>query len=476
MKNRLLQTLLLFALFLPALAHAAENPSREQPNIVLISIDTLRADHVGAYGYYRNTTPNIDALAARGVLFENAISQAPWTLPSHVSIFTSLNPDEHGSTELNLSSPSNTSGISGNLTTIAEALQRQGYATAGFASFNFFNFKGFEKGFGDYRVFSSYEEDARGEEEKYGKFFEAVSAWLNRTSGKKFFLFLHYFAPHGPYSPPAEFRGFADPDYSGDFNDSYGLSADSGPDPAAPKKVSTKEDIAYAEALYDGEIGFTDAQVGLVLERLRALGLENTTLVVLLSDHGEAFGEHGQFYHKELYDENVRVPLVISGPAFPASGAKISAQARLIDVAPTILDAAGVSIPAQFKGRSLMGLVRGEGGAELSAYSETRHMAEIYSIRTGAFKAIRRVEHGGEKSEYYDLANDPKELKNLALQHAGLQSLQKAQAKPAEREISLAGLFAKEASDAGFLSVSLVLVVSALGAMRLRRRFAAKGG
>ncbi|MFA6049049.1 MAG: sulfatase [Candidatus Micrarchaeia archaeon] len=415
------------------------------PNIVLISMDTLRADHVGAYGYFRNTTPNIDLLAGRGALFENAIAQAPWTLPSHASIFTSLDPDVHGSNRV--IDPAKPVGISENLSTVAEELKKNGYATAGFASFNILGFTGFERGFGKYAVLQG---QKTGREWRGGVSERAIS-WLEQNNRTPFFLFLHYFTPHAPYAPPEEFREFADPQYSGKFAGKKEITpADMAllaKDAQNGEGGAAKQDTGYAIALYDGEIKHADSQAGSVLAWLEENGLLENTLIAVLSDHGEAFLEHGQTGHgNSAYDEEIKVPLVIAGPKVPV-GARVTAQARLIDVAPTLLDAAGIAIPKQFQGRSLLPAARGEKQTETAAYSETRLRHNVRAVRTGSSKTILNLPpagpqaaatSGGEYYEYYDLEADPGEKQNLSAQFPPQALAEAVSTKTAPRPATLA--------------------------------------
>ncbi len=395
----------------------------KDPNILLIVVDTLRADHVGAYGYFRNTTPNIDTLASRGVLFENAISQAPWSLPSHASLFTSLNPNEHGSASLNEANFSETIGIRQNLTTLAEVLKQNGYATAAFVDSPFVAFKGFEKGFNEFHVTQpgspdSEEVDLRGDAENVS--INAL-AWLEKNRGKKFFLFVQYLAPHQPYSPPEGFREFInEDDYSKEFR-SGGISAPKLMEmmkercEICPAKNRSNGGPDYIVAHYDGEVKFADFNIGTLANWIYSNEIGNETAFFVLSDHGEELFDRGKFEHTySLYDEVLRVPLVMSGPNVPKN-VRIKSQVRLIDVAPTVLEIAGVGIPRQFKGQSLLPLANGKTNKTGVAYSETQTPSKRYSLRTNELKIIKNsaTDENGEY-EYYDLASDPLEQINLA--------------------------------------------------------------
>ena len=338
-----------------------------QSNVLLISIDTLRADRLGCYGYSKRT-PSIDSFATKSVLFENAISQVPLTLPSHSSIFTGLYPDQHGVRN------NENFVLDKKYVTLAELFRQNGYATgAVIGSFSLDSSFQVDQGFQFYedKIGSGHDPEAnRHVERRAETVWKLGRQWLETQKGS-WFCFLHFFDPHFGYNPPSQYP-----------------------------------------QTYDGEIEYTDRVIGNILQFLKDNKLDSTTIVVLLSDHGEALGDHGEENHGVfLYDETLKVPLIISSPGLAPR--KIKEQVRLVDVAPTIADLASLVKKPSFSGISLMPHLKGT-GKELPAYSESYYTsmlmgwAPLHSIRWNQKKWI-----DAPKSEFYDLAKDPKESKNL---------------------------------------------------------------
>ncbi|HKX45255.1 MAG TPA: sulfatase, partial [Planctomycetota bacterium] len=291
--------------------------------IVVISLDTLRADHLGCYGYARPTSPNIDALAAEGVLFERAISQASSTLPAHRALFQSREASLAGGAE----------------PTLAELLGRAGFRTVAFTGGG-----NVSAAFGFGRGFERYVEDPRG----FAHAFDAVELWLREHAGERFFLFLHSYDVHAPYDPPPPFDSVFYPDYAGPLTgrETRALLRSLAPRgehaSSAPARRLDEEDERKLVALYDGGILYADQFVGRLVLLLRELGIDDETALVLLSDHGEEFWEHGSVLHSHsLYQELVHVPLIFSLPGGRAAGARVAETVRLIDVAPTLLELLG---------------------------------------------------------------------------------------------------------------------------------------
>ncbi|MBL8863317.1 MAG: sulfatase [Planctomycetes bacterium] len=366
-------------------------PQPQRPNVLLITIDTLRADHLGCYGYQRPTSPRIDAFAAGAVVFENAHSSSSWTLPSLASIHTSLYSTTHGCWKIY-------SRLEPEFTTTAEILRDAGYDTAMVACHIFLSAQyGLQQGFTHIddelvrppsdaaAAISSPGVTARGV-----RFLERQAA---SPDGAPWFLWLHYFDPHDTYLPHAG------------FSETFGTSAEID--------------------LYDGEIAFTDHHVGEVLARLAELGLAEDTIVVLTADHGEEFGEHGfQRHGYTLYEEAVRIPLVVRAPGAPAR--RVSDVVSNVDLLPTILDLAGLPPPAArdascahgFEGRSLAPLVRGTGPLlPAAALSEVRWHdgQDLRAWRDGAWKLVEDQSTGQQvdQSALFDLATDPRERTDL---------------------------------------------------------------
>jgi len=297
-----------------------------RPNILLITLDTTRADHIGAYGDRRARTPNLDRLAAGGVLFERAISAAPLTLPAHVSIFTGSYPFAHGVRN------NGNFTLSDRVPTLTGALRAAGYRTAAFVSaFVLDRRYGLAAGFERY--------DDRVELERRGsETAAAASAWLAETSHdpRPFFVWLHLYDPHDPYDPPPSFRE------------------------------------AFADRPYDGEIAYDDEAIGTLLERLQQLGVGQSTLVAVAGDHGESLGEHGEATHGLfVYESVVKIPMILSGAGRSRAGRRVRALVRSIDLAPTLLAAANVPALRGAQGRNLLPLVDGREAGPGEAYSET---------------------------------------------------------------------------------------------------------
>jgi len=290
-------------------------------NVLLISIDTCRPDYLSCYGYARKTTPNIDAVAAEGVLFTRAYSTNPMTLPAHSSMLTGTLPLAHG-VHMN-----NSDRLADSNLTITEALRERGFETGAFVSaFVLDSIFGLGQGFATYgdRFANPHKAglllyNERSAEETS----RDAMAWLEQHQEKPFFLFLHYFDPHQPYKAPPPFGR------------------------------------EYADVPYAGEVAYTDQQIGLVIEKMKELGLYDSTLVVITSDHGQGLGDHGEETHAYFaYDSTILIPLIFRVPG--GGAARVDDPVSIIDIAPTILDLAGVPRPDEMTGQSLAAGLRGQ--------------------------------------------------------------------------------------------------------------------
>ncbi|HSB17789.1 MAG TPA: sulfatase-like hydrolase/transferase [Bryobacteraceae bacterium] len=360
----------------PASGGEANAPLRKL-NVVVVTIDTLRADRLGCYGYSKIETPVLDGLAKRGALFENAVAETPLTPPSHASIFTGQNPNVHG--------VRNTGGfvLQSSSTTLAEILQQQGWDTAAFIGASVLKkLFGFNQGFAVYddeMPKPGKGQDAREYPERpAGAVVDRAIQWLNGQSGKPYFMWVHVFDPHMPYEPPAPFRQ------------------------------------QYAGRPYDGEVAYADHELGRLFEAVQKKDNAGNTLIVVLSDHGESLGEHGEYTHGIfLYDVTLRVPFILAGPGVPG-GMRVTRQARTIDVLPTILDLMGGKPPGGIQGTSLVPALAGKDVATQHAYAETLYpkmnmgWSELRAVRTLRWKFIR-----APKPELYDLSQDPHETANV---------------------------------------------------------------
>lgn len=354
-------------------AAAAGRPER----IVLVSIDTLRADRIGAWGAADAETPTLDALAARGARFAQAISPTPLTLPSHTSLLTARDPWAHGVHH------NGVYRLGPEHPTLAERLREAGFATAAFVSAYVLDRSyGLERGFDHYDDQLALRGPGRGAisvpERSADRTVAAVEEWLARAPDR-FFLFVHFYDPHAEYAPPPPW------------------------------------DHRFRGRLYDGEVAFADAQLGRLLAAIEARHPDRATLIAVTSDHGESLGEHGEPTHSYgLYDATQHVPLLLAGPGVPA-GLVVDAQVRLVDVAPTLLALAGAPPLAHVEGRSLAPLLSGAEEPERVAYLETlaprfdHGWSPLFALRSGGWKYVR-----APRPELYALASDPGETRNLA--------------------------------------------------------------
>jgi len=348
-----------------------------KPNVVLITIDTLRADHLGVYGYTSIQTPQIDQLARAGARFTRAYTPVPITLPSHSAIFTGSFPMATGMHDFSGNKLPATSA------TLASALKSSGYATAAFVGSAVLDSRfglnqGFETYF-DHFDFSRLLETNLDQMERRGdQVMDNALNWLKRSSRQPFFLWVHLYDPHYPYNPP---------------------------EPYASR---------YRTQPYDGEIAFDDAQVGRLVSALKDLRMFDNAVIILAGDHGEGLGEHGEKTHGFfVYNSTLHVPLVVKVPG--AGPRVIEDEVSLVDVMPTVLHALKMPVPASVQGRSLLGQVQGRPGAgQSNLYAETYlpllhfRWNQLRSLQSRGMKYIE-----APRPEIYDTRADPKEAKNL---------------------------------------------------------------
>jgi arylsulfatase A-like enzyme len=374
-------------------------------NVILIIIDTLRVDHLGCYGYERPLTPHIDELAADGIRFDHCIVQAPWTIPSIMSIMTSMYPSVNGIMD-------DKGRLDPIRQTLAEAFQAEGFRTAGIVSHTFVDSR---YGFGDgFEIF----EDERVIQEPADQITELAISILEEVKDERFFLFIHYFDPHFPYEPPAPFDT---------IQVTPGVDVESMSWKEMKRFAHIRNPVPQPElnriiGLYDGEIAFTDVMIGHLIDYLKTSGLYENTIIALTADHGEEFKDHGSMGHtRTLYDEVIRVPLLIRDPGSGARGIVIEEQVRSMDIAPTLLRGAGIEIPVDFQGVDLSNFWSDQRPvSSLTAFSETSRHAILRSIRTDDNKYIQNIRRsfyhtipGVENThELYDLREDAKELRD----------------------------------------------------------------
>jgi arylsulfatase A-like enzyme/tetratricopeptide (TPR) repeat protein len=351
-----------------------------RPDVLLVTIDTLRADRLGCYGHAGAATPHLDGLAARGARFETAVAHAPLTTPSHASILTGLTPPRHGVRD-------NGRALVGGVPTLAEAFRAAGYATGAFVSaFPLDRRFGLDRGFDRYDDRLPHGDDPRRASyvERPGPATTAAAlAWIDgQPAGRPWFVWVHYFEPHSPYDPPEPFRA----------------------------RLTGRP--------YDGEVAAVDAEVGALVERAQRRSPGRPPIVLVTGDHGESLGEHGEETHGVfVYDATLRVPLILAGPGVPVVVVSGGA-ARGVDVAPTLMDLAGLLPPATIDGRSLRPALAGGTVPDEPAYGESlfTHLnlgwAPLRAWRRGRFKLV-----DAPRPELYDLSADPREAHDVAAAH-----------------------------------------------------------
>ena len=382
-------------------------------NVLLISVDTLRSDHCSVYGYDRQTTPVLEQLAAEGALFLEAYSPTSLTQPTHASLFTSLHPIGHRVIRNGLV-------LGEEFLTVAEVLTTTGYQTAGFVSSY-----PMDERFGIAQGFEHFDDDfVAGEEKKTGVeewarhklegvfdrrgnvTTDRAIGWLeqSRDRSRPLFLFVHYFEPHAPYAPLEPYRS---------------------------KFLEGNEEKGRAQMIsfYDGAVSSADHEIGRLLEWLRGNGLLDKTLVIVTADHGEGLMEHGRKQHSvNVYEEAVRVPLVMRLPGVIKAGARVAGPVSLLDVTPTVLDLLGVEAGSrEFDGESLAGAA--SSGSDLFAdrpiflapqnHTTARQELGTYAVRVGRWKLVEWAQ--GRPAELYDLDADPDESRSLSAKFPALR-------------------------------------------------------
>jgi arylsulfatase A-like enzyme len=442
----------------------AAEPPAGMPNVLLLTLDTLRADHLGCYGNPRVETPAFDTLAAEGIRVETALSPIPLTNPAHTTLLTGFQPAYHGVTA-NAPLP-----LRRGVPVLPEVLAARGYRTAAFVSGVTLKpalsrlFERFEVYDADFSRLPGTPESllrtslgriavralgkpSWGWHERFADAtVSAAEAWLGRHDGSPFFLWVHLYDPHGPYLPPSPFDRMYDPRGPGRTRgDWYKVPLE-----RRDEVLGDAREVKNLKALYAGEVSWADRQSGRLLSALREAGLLERTLVVLTSDHGESLTEHGYFFDHSvtLYEPSLRVPLIFRLPGGEGAGRVVPGPASLADVAPTVLDLLGLPVPRRADGRSLRPALEGaplpdaeqrrlpsavfpgeiQGGKSLLALRTARHKY----VRTSPFWADHLRVPGSE--ELYDLEADPGEARDLAFLEPELLARFRELAEPLWRD------------------------------------------
>jgi len=389
----LFRLFLLFGLLVCAGTAATPKPATKRPaaakppNVILITLDTTRADRMGFLGSDRGLTPNLDQLATQSVVFTRAYAQVPLTTPSHAALLTGTYPQFNHVEDLG-------APLRSDVPYLPDILHKRGYHTAALVGAYILDPKGaapgFDRGFDLYNA--GFRQRKPGEdryktvERRAEEVANRALGWISRNPQGPFFVWMHFYDAHDPYDPPPPFKA------------------------------------KYVEAPYDGEIAYTDSVVGSFIEVLRRHGLYQNTLIVIAADHGEAFGEHGEERHGMfLYDETIHVPLLVKLPGERFSGKRVDARVAIADVAPTLLEAVGASPPKEMQAKSLLPLLEQtksadqHRGEDQQVYSETTYpnrafgWSEVRSWRTGKYLYVQ-----APKRELYDQTTDPGALQNVA--------------------------------------------------------------
>jgi len=421
--------------------------SGERRNVLIVSVDTLRADHLGFHGYARPTSPHLDALVAGGAVFEHAISTSPWTLPSYGTLFTGLEPARHragisarreaafGQDRDEVSG--DYQALAGDAATMAELFAAQGYATAAFVSNPYLDpGSGIDRGFG---TFAQYLNRAAAG-------VELATRWIREHDDQPWFVFLHLMDPHTPYTPPPPYgTRFAGREFAAveGWPPSIDVLRAQAPDPALKSLLVD---------FYDGEIAYTDEQIGRLLRDIGFPAQRERTIVVFHSDHGEEFWEHGLFEHGHaLFEESLHVPLAFVAPGLVPAGTRVAPRISTVDVFPTVLELAGIPVPGGLDGRSLVPAWAAEPSGAALEPRACLSEATLYGpreLKSWSRSDEKLVTDGAARSLLFDLATDPLEQHDVSAANAArVQALRELFRARAERTQHAAAAGAGAAFD-----------------------------
>jgi len=384
----------------------------KRPYILLIGIETLRADHVGCIGYSRNTTPVFDAIAREGAVFSKVMATSSWTMPTVMSVLTSLYPEAHGTTNYDRKLPED-------VTTLAEVLRENDYKTVAFVSNPTLDGRhGFYQGFDlydDFSVWLGFDNLIGGPNADPNlnvhqiltnkTLTRAALRWIEQNHQEPFFMFVFYFDPHYDYIPPPPFDTMFDPNYDGSV-DGRGIVEE----PRRSNRPSQR-DLDHIIALYDGEIRYTDTYVSKLLNAFARFCILDRTFVVIFGDHGDEFYEHGRTGHAHtLYNELIHVPLILRWPSMIPKSKRIDELASQVDIMPTILDYLGIQHKHHIQGTSLRDLIEGR-VCQVHDFVFSGGRGHRCTVIKNQYKLI--LNPGDGAREFYDLLNDPREQNNI---------------------------------------------------------------
>lgn len=431
----LLAALAVFAGAAPAPAAPSGDAAGPRPDVLLIVIDTCRRDGLGCYGNPRDNTPELDRFAAANVRFERAIATAPWTLPSVASVLTSRLPSVHGAYR---AANDDYTGLRAGIVSGVEILRERGYRTHAIVNAAFLNptFR-LDRGFDVYDFAPANAEVLR----RAGECVDLALEVLEEGRDRPDFLLLHVFDPHMPYDPPGRFRRLWTEDYRGSWSPPLKLHKAM----MQPGWMPSPENLRFTRLTYEAEIAYVSEQFGRFFDELQRRALWEDTLILLTSDHGEEFHEHGGWEHGHSYhDEVIRVPLLVKVPAgTPVARQVVETQVSLLDVMPTIFEAIGEEAPAEFAGESLLPLVSdpAEPRDRIAVSERNRREGQQASLRDDRYVLIQDLGTGAVR--LYDRREDPGELEDLAAarpaEAARLREQLRAALEQAERESGEAG-------------------------------------
>jgi len=381
-------------------------------NVILITISTLRADHVTCLGYERETTPNFDNFGKENILFSNAFATSGWMMPAHGSIFTSLYPSFHGATHIN-------KDLRDEHKTLAEILKDNGYYCVAFCCNPRLDQEhGFAQGFDiydDYSVsiilrslgFDNKENPDINSQRTNALINDAAIGWVQNNTHKPFFMFIHYYDNHWDYLPPSPYNQLYDSEYNGPIDGTQIAREPLFSNPPGQKNIN------HIIALYDGEVKQTDSDLGEMLKVLKDRGVLDNSIVIILGDHGEQFYEHGNTSHQGVYEELIHIPLAVSIPEIQTKGRIIDSLVSQVDILPTILDYLEITIPGTCQGKSLKPLI--EGRTEVvNKYVFVEYtggaVRDSYAVRSLRYKYYQMADN---ETFAYDLIKDPSEQRKI---------------------------------------------------------------